>query len=221
MRVPIAGAPWQFLPQRAALHEDERMLVVADVHFGKAAAFRARGVPVPRGTTTENLLRLTALIRQTRPRMLVVLGDLFHAREALAPTTVDAVRAWRARHAAVELVLVEGNHDRSTGALPDELGVTVVDEPWRIGRLAFCHHPQIVAGATVFAGHLHPCVQLSGRADDTLRVPCFWLRSDVVILPAFGEFTGGAPIARDDGDRVIAVADGRLFEIPAARARIA
>jgi hypothetical protein len=37
------------------------------------------------------------------------------------------------------------------------------------------------------------------------------------VLPAFGAFTGGATIDREEGDRVIAVADDRIVEVPAPR----
>jgi hypothetical protein len=39
------------------------------------------------------------------------------------------------------------------------------------------------------------------------------------VLPAFGEFTGGASIEREAGDRVFAVADELLIEVPAAADR--
>jgi DNA ligase-associated metallophosphoesterase len=213
MQLPWAGG-WRLLPQRAALIEATRSLVVADAHFGKAAAFRARGVPVPRGTTDDNLARLDALIECWCARRLVLLGDLFHARESHAAPTIDAMRAWRERHAALEIVLVEGNHDRHAGAPPAALGLRVEAEPWRSDGVAFCHHPRRIAGAMVVAGHLHPCVRLHGRADQSVRLPCFWLRDGLIVLPAFGEFTGGAAIARADGDRVVAIADDRLYEIP-------
>ncbi len=214
VEVSLGGAHWRLLPAPAALHLDERLLVVADAHFGKAAAWRARGVPVPQGTTTANLQRLSALIAAVRPRTLVFLGDLFHAPESHAPATIAAFAAWRARHAWLDLVLVEGNHDRAAGAPPAVLGLRVEAEPWRAAGVALCHYPQRIAGDTVLAGHLHPCVRLSGRGD-SLRLPCFWLREGLIVLPAFGEFTGGATIRREAGDRVWAVAEERLYEIPA------
>ncbi|MFN7780785.1 MAG: phosphoesterase, partial [Betaproteobacteria bacterium] len=94
----IGGADWQLFAAPAALHVASRTLVVADAHFGKAAAFRARGVPVPQGTTTANLARLTTAIEAIRPRTLVFLGDLFHARESHAPATLAALAQWRAVH---------------------------------------------------------------------------------------------------------------------------
>jgi metallophosphoesterase superfamily enzyme len=59
-------------------------------------------------------------------------------------------------------------------------------------------------------------VRLAGSANDALRLPCFWQRDGLLTLPAFGEFTGGASIERETGDRVLAIAEQRLFEIPSA-----
>jgi DNA ligase-associated metallophosphoesterase len=220
MRLCWAGAAWQLLPDRALLAEDSATLIVADAHFGKAATFRARGVPVPHGTTARNLGRLTDLVQATRARALVFLGDLFHARESYARETIAAMTAWRSAHAAIDMVLVEGNHDRSAGPMPEALAIRVVQEPWPLGPALLCHHPQQHDDGFVIAGHLHPAVRLSGRGDDNLRLPCFWWRERLAILPAFGEFTGGATIARETGDRVVAVAERRLYEIPAARSDV-
>ena len=210
----FGGGLWQALPQRAALWRQPRWLVVADAHFGKAATFRARGVPVPGGTTQASLARLTALIEANAPQRLVFLGDLLPAREAHGQT-MRQFACWRERHAQLPMTLVEGNHDRHAGAPPPELQIDVVDEPWTVQGVAFCHHPQRLAGSAVVAGHLHPCVRLHGAANDSVRLPCFWQRTGLLTLPAFGEFTGGAPIAREAADRVLAVADDRLIEIPA------
>lgn len=113
------------------------------------------------------------------------------------------------------MLLVEGNHDRHAGAPPAALGIQVVQEPFTLGSLALCHHPQVVPSRHVIAGHLHPCVRLYGGAYDSVRLPCFWLREQLTLLPAFGEFTGGAPIVREPGDTVVGVAEGRLYRLPA------
>jgi metallophosphoesterase superfamily enzyme len=60
-------------------------------------------------------------------------------------------------------------------------------------------------------------VRLAGRADDSVRLPCFWIREGLTVLPAFGSFTGGACIARGPGERVIALAEDRVFEVPGLR----
>ena len=215
--VELGGAALELLAAGAIHWRARRCLIVADAHFGKAATFRARGVPVPQGTTRETLARLEAVCARTQPASIVFLGDLFHAPEAHAPATLAALYAWRAAHAALEVVLVEGNHDRKAGAPPPGLGIEVRPEPWRIDGLALCHHPQFVPGAHALAGHLHPAVRIGGRADDSVRLPCFWLREGLAVLPAFGSFTGGARFDRAPDDRVVAIAEDRLYEIPSLR----
>ena len=217
LQVQIGNADWILAADRSAFWLERRWLVVADLHFGKAATFRALGVPVPHGTTSDTLSRLSDLIDRTQPDTVVFLGDLFHAREAHAVPTLAALHEWRERYATLDLVLVEGNHDRKAGAPPAALHVRQESDPWRVDRFAFCHYPRFVDGASALAGHIHPAIRLHGRADACIRLPCFWLRDGLTVLPAFGAFTGGAVIHREPGDRVIAVADDRVVEVPAPR----
>ena len=64
LEIEVAGERLLMLPQRALYWPARQMLAIADIHFGKAASFRAGGIPVPRGTTTENLQALDALVPQ-------------------------------------------------------------------------------------------------------------------------------------------------------------
>jgi len=205
-----AGRPLTLLAEKAAFLAGSRTLLVADAHIGKAVSFRALGVPVPRGTTSETLQALSALIRTWRARRVVFLGDFLHSARSHAAATLGAVARWRREHAALELVLVRGNHDDRAGDPPPYLGMRVVDEPLELDGFALCHHPKRRRGAYVLAGHLHPCVSLGGHSFDHLRLPCFWLSDDVGVLPAFGAFTGMHPIRAGAEDRVFAIADGAV-----------
>jgi len=205
-----AGRPLTLLAEKAAFLAASRTLLVADAHIGKAVSFRALGVPVPRGTTSETLTALSALIATWRARRVVFLGDFLHSARSHAAATLGAVARWRREHAALELVLVRGNHDDRAGDPPAYLGMQVVDEPLELDGFALCHHPRPRRGAYVLAGHLHPCVSLGGRGFDHLRLPCFWLGDDVGVLPAFGAFTGMHPIHAGAGERVFAIADGAI-----------
>jgi len=204
------GRPLTLLGEKAAFLAAGRTLLVADAHIGKAVSFRALGVPVPRGTTSETLAVLSALIATWRARRVVFLGDFLHSARSHAAATLGAVARWRREHASLELVLVRGNHDDRAGDPPPYLGMRVVDEPLELDGFAMCHHPSPRRGAYVLAGHLHPCVSLGGRGFDHLRLPCFWLGDDVGVLPAFGAFTGMHPIQAGAGQRVFAIADGAV-----------
>lgn len=212
--IEVAGRAIRLLPQKAAFLPDTHTLLIADAHIGKATSFRALGVPVPRGTTSETLSLIGELVARHDARRIVFLGDFLHSARSHVAATLDAVGRWRALHSTLELVLVRGNHDDRAGDPPASLGFTVVDEPLMDGGLAMCHHPEAVAGAYVLAGHLHPCVSVHGRARERLRLPCFHFGAQVGVLPAFGSFTGMHPARVAPGDRVFAVADDAVRELP-------
>lgn len=210
--LPRSGQIAQLLAARAVWLPRQQCLLVADVHLGKAQAFRRLGVAVPETTTDDILQRLDRLLDHTQAREIVFLGDLLHARHSRSPRLLDAVGAWRQGHAALELTLVRGNHDDRAGDPPAQWGVRVVDEPWCRDGLALCHHPQAVAGHDALAGHLHPAIVI-GRGFERLRLPCFHLQPGVAVLPAFGSFTGLHTVTAAPGDRVFAIAGEQVREI--------
>jgi uncharacterized protein len=216
LEVDVAGVRLRLLAQRAAYLIDERCLLVADAHIGKAVSFRRLGVPVPQGTTTQTLQTLSRAIEASGARRVVFLGDLLHSAQAHAPATLQALAQWRERHAALELLLVRGNHDDHAGDPPAALGVQALDEPLRLGGLALCHHPRPRDEAYVLAGHLHPCVVLGGRAHQRLRLPCFHFGAKVGVLPAFGEFTGMHAVRPGPGERIYLVSGDAVQPLPRA-----
>jgi DNA ligase-associated metallophosphoesterase len=201
LALELKGEQLVLLPQKAAFWPRERMLVIADIHFGKAAAFRSLGIPVPKGTTSENLQALDELVELTGARHVLFLGDFLHARAAHAASTQAAMLAWRRRRCELVLTLVRGNHDRHAGDPAAQLGIDLVDEPYTVGPFSFCHHPDIDAPGYVLAGHVHPVYVLATRFD-ALRLPCFVAGPHRMILPSFGAFTGGHAMRLAPDERV-------------------
>lgn len=211
-----AGERLVLLAERAVAWPARATLVVADPHWGKAATLRRAGIPVPPGGTAGDLRRLDAALARAEARRLVILGDLYHARSGrLADSTRATIAAWRARHPALEIVLVRGNHDRHAGDPDAELGIACMDEPWHEGPFAFRHHPDGGTGAFVLAGHVHPVARIAGPGRQALRLPAFLAGPDRLLLPAFGSFTGGAETAPAPGDQVVVIAEETLIELPA------
>jgi DNA ligase-associated metallophosphoesterase len=221
--IDCRGERLHLLPQRAIWWPAQEALLVADVHIGKAATFRALGQPVPAGTTMVNLQRLEALLLACRAARVFVLGDFLHAPQARSPAILAALAEWRARRPDVACIVVEGNHDRRSGRLPPSLAIERVPGPLPIGPFALTHG-DVGQGAGspdryALAGHLHPAYVLRGRAGDRLRLPCFVFGESGATLPAFGEFTGHADVARKPGDRIYVVGDDRIWAVPPTAAR--
>jgi DNA ligase-associated metallophosphoesterase len=206
------------LPERAVFEPQSRTLFIADPHFGKASSFRALGQPVPGGTTAENLRRLGALADAHDARRLVVLGDFLHSRTGRTQRLFAQLREWRAARPALDCVVVRGNHDVRAGDAPADCGFTSVDEPFALDGVEGWHHvegPAGVEGPVILSGHIHPVVRLAGPGRDRLRLPCFCLRGREIVLPAFGEFTGGHRVDSRHWRELVVTTGTHLFPIPA------
>ena len=208
--IELKGETITLLPERGAYWHRESALLVADPHWGKAATFRAGGIPVPSGTTGEAIERLDLLVQHTSARKVIFLGDLLHARPGRSKQMFSALENWRRTRSDIEVTLVRGNHDRRAGDPPPELCFDCVDAPYRMGPFVFAHHPVAHPDGYVIAGHVHPGIRLYGPARQRERLPCFVFGASVAILPAFGDFTGLGDIDPDDWDRIYAVAGDRV-----------
>lgn len=212
----VAGTTLLLLPEKAAYWPKEKTLLVADAHFGKAAAYRALGQPVPRGTTAANLQKLDRLLAAHACSQIIFLGDFLHGPGSAA-ATLKAIAAWRARHPALDCILIRGNHDARAGDPAPELRMTIVDEPYLLGPFALCHTPTQHPPHHVIAGHVHPAFRLSGRAKQSMTLPCFSSSETITLLPSFGGFTGGFVIDYAEGDQVFVTNEEFVWQIKAAK----
>jgi DNA ligase-associated metallophosphoesterase len=209
----IAGERLELLPERAAYWRARRTLFIADYHLGKAAAFRKAGIPLPPGTTMENIERLEHVVAHTGATRVVFLGDFLHAADGRAPRTLARFAAWRESRRDVDLTLVRGNHDTRAGDPPAEWNFEVMDAGERLGPFVLNHEPGVARlGGYALAGHIHPAVRLHGP-DSSLRLPCFWFAARYGVLPAFGAFTGTAVVRPRRGDQVFVIADDAVLRI--------
>ena len=207
--VTLAGEVLTLLPERAVWWEAQRTVFVADLHFGKEAAFRAAAIPIP-DQTSQNLGRLSAVIHKTRAARLVILGDLIHALPGRCVQTFGMIADWREQFSDLEIDLVRGNHDTSAGDPPSAWRITCVSEPHRLSPFVLKHYPERSGEETVLAGHLHPAVKLSGAGRDSVKLPCFLLRDAVLVLPAFSTFVDGASLRVSVADKIYVICENQV-----------
>ncbi|MEQ9198167.1 MAG: ligase-associated DNA damage response endonuclease PdeM [Parvibaculum sp.] len=182
----VSGARFDLMPEGAAWLADERLLVVADLHFEKGSAFAERGIALPPYDTRATIARLEALVAKLKPDTLVALGDSFHDMKAAERMDAeDAARLARLSR-SLDWIWIAGNHDPVP---PRAFGGAVMEE-LRVGPLTFRHEPRAAPATGEIAGHLHPCaaVRVRGRR---LRRRCFASDGTRMIMPAFGAYAGG------------------------------
>ena len=143
LEIEWCGQRLTLLAEREGWWARERSLVVADVHVGKAAAFRTLGVPVPESVTAADLDRLSALVSEWRAERLIVLGDLLHAALPPEAPPLAALAKWRKLHEQLDVLVVRGNHDERAG----EAGTRFryVEPGFRVGPLTLTHAPELEA----------------------------------------------------------------------------
>lgn len=211
LKFDFKGEQLLLCPGRALWWEAKKMLLVSDVHLGKAAHFRKNGIALPQQTNTDNLYRLADLLIDFKPETLLLLGDLFHSE---INAEWDVFEDFLQNFPLVATVLVKGNHD----ILPDEVftsaGLKVVEE-WDEGPFRFVHEPLVDPDGDRYyiAGHIHPAVVLQGAARQRLRLPCFWWGPNQAVMPAFGYFTGSHRVKPRKGDHVQVIAENSVLEV--------
>jgi hypothetical protein len=214
LEIPFAGHTLRLLPDRAIFWPVCRTLIIADVHLGKAAAFRVAGIPVPTGASAKDLSRVSALIADTDARRVIVLGDLVHAARSHQPELFDLVSRWRAMHADLDILLVRGNHDKSAGPTPREWRISEVEEGVDELGIILSHHPPEGPCRSVIYGHIHPMARLRDFDGSSVNVPAFIFDGDsMAVLPSFGCFTGGKHARLSVSQRTFVTIGNRVIEI--------
>lgn len=201
------------LSQGAALLTGTSTLVIADVHLGKSAAFRARGLPVPEGDTERDLTRIRNLVHEHHAAHLIIAGDLFHAPSGITTDLADLLLNF-IQTLGTPLTLIRGNHDAKLKNLPAGLtALPHLDQE----NIRIVHDPEDASPDHLnIAGHWHPVARIPDGKRTSLRLPCFLFRKNTLVLPSFGSFTGGAIIHPESGDRIFVPLRDQVVEIPPA-----
>ena len=166
---------------------DEKLLVVSDLHFEKGNSIARKGRTfVPPYDTSATLERLRAVAEFWNPRTIVSLGDSFHDEEVAKNLSASHQRTLTKIMDGREWVWIYGNHDPK---LPDHLD-GVHSNHLQIGNLNFVHEPRMDYLSGEIAGHLHPAAKIKQRGK-SIRRRCVIGNDTRLILPAFGQFTGG------------------------------
>jgi uncharacterized protein len=203
-------------PERMVFWEEEKTLIVSDLHFGKTGHFRKEGIAVPQSVYKEDLQRLVSQLQYFQPKQLLVVGDMFHS---VANKELAFFKKWRDDFPHLRIQLVKGNHDILHESWYKEAEVLINNEELIINNFSFVHDIQSVTNSKppipnyIFTGHIHPGVRISGSGKQSLHFPCFYFTPSFCVLPAFSRFTGLAMVRPKDGDTVFAIVNQSIIQL--------
>jgi uncharacterized protein len=201
-----------FFPRGPAvvIENDERVLIIADLHFGIEADLAAHGLHF-RSRSEARLDRALSIIDEADPDKLVLLGDIKHSIPSLTwqeyhemPKILMALRD------RVPLVVFPGNHDIGIERFLLE-GEVRPKEGAILDGVGYLHGhtypaPEL-AGRLLVIGHHHPLISLHDEVGCALQAPAY-IRAQadtarlgmkiiaddpvtrVLFVPAFNEIAG-------------------------------
>lgn len=198
---------------RTIFWEEEKALIVSDMHFGKTGHFRKAGIAIPQGVFKEDLQRLVQQLQYFQPKQLIIVGDLFHSD---ANKELQLFQKWRDDLGDLHIQLIKGNHDILSEKWYSSMNIFTHKEILKINRFCFQHdigkcEQSQEASDYLFSGHIHPGIQISGVGRQALKFPCFYFTDEYCILPAFSKFTGVALIEPKKGEAVFAIVNNSLI----------
>jgi len=215
----------------------EKVLVVADLHLGIEGELAKEGISLP-SQTPKVRRRLLRLVEEFGPDRLILLGDVKHG------IPVASWQEWRELPALLEelaeqtrVEIVPGNHDGDIeGMIPKGVALRSVKGATVGGSIGLFHghawpSPEVMRCRTLVMGHAHPAVEIRNRYGGRIIEPV-WLKvgldisklpdelkvgkdQKLIVMPAFGEMVGGAPVNRKMPEELI----GPIFRSGAADVR--
>jgi len=210
--------PTKFLTDRALLLPG-RVLVIADLHIGLERELAQAGIHVP-NQIKKMQDRIDVLIKQTKAKTLVILGDIKHQVPNISWPEMRDIPVFLEHLAKkVDVHVVKGNHDGDIERLAP-VGVKI-HEPsgFAIGEFALVHghawpDKKLLKCKTIVLAHIHPAVEF--RAGKYRAVEHCWLRcpvdakklkakfktpvslAEAIVMPAFNPLVGGMAINSKD-----------------------
>lgn len=191
----------KFVPNKPALLLDET-LVVADLHNGIEFEMLKRGANIP-SQTNKKLDRLIEIIRETKPKKLIILGDLKHnIPQTSYQERVEVPHFLNELLKLVdEIIITKGNHDGNLEMMVPS-GVEVVDEYFE-NNIGFFHghkipSEELLKQDMIVCAHTHPSIMLK---DIKRNIQQAWIETTVkgsetkvLVVPAFDDSARGSAV---------------------------
>ncbi len=202
----------ELLKEKVVWLPEQKIILLADLHFGKASHFRKAGIPIPEQIHHQDLINLEYLIEKYSPKQFFFLGDIFHS---------DFNDQWHVLNdflqnfGNIEFHLVLGNHDILSDEIYKNSCFVIHEGPIALSNLILSHEPmeKIAKGHLNICGHIHPGIRLNGRAKKSIKLPCFYLEPGQLVLPAFGHFTGLAVVSPSEEAEIYGIGPESLIKL--------
>ena len=180
-----------------------KILVLSDFHIGYEESLNIRGILIPRTQFKETVKRLEIILEKTKPKIIVITGDLKHEFGAnLGTEWKQVLRLIEFMSKKSKVILLKGNHDAVLGYILKKSNLKLQDY-FKIKDAIILHgdnipkHSDFKRSKMVLIGHEHPAVGLRDKAKIEY-FKCFlkgkFKGKDLIVLPSFNLLLAGTNI---------------------------
>ncbi len=131
----IKGHHFWLSEQRCIYWEEEKALILSDLHLGKSGHFRKSGIGIPQSLMKDDMQRFIETVQHFQPAQIIIVGDLFHSRDNKEH---EFFVKWRHDLMGIDIHLVQGNHDILNKSWYEKAFMKVTNQ-LQIGSFIFCH----------------------------------------------------------------------------------
>ncbi len=189
-------------------------LVLADLHLGIETQYRKSGIKVL--TQIEKLKsKVESLIKQTKPKRLVFLGDIKHQVPGVSfQELMEVPEFFNHFSKKIETHIVLGNHDSEIPALVENIKIHPT-EGFKLEDAYIAHghanpKKEFLTCKYLIISHTHPLIEIKDRLGYRF-VERVWVKAkfsakkvkhknppEIILMPTFNPLAGGVAINSED-----------------------
>jgi uncharacterized protein len=180
-----------------------KALIITDTQLGYEESINKQGILLPRFQFKDILTRLEKIIEVTKPKQVVLNGDIKHEFSTISKTEWKQVSELiEFISSKAELVVIEGNHDNLLVPILNKKNLVMKDH-LLLDDIYLCHGHKIqknkdfVKAKVIVIGHEHPALGLreKGRIE---KFKCFlrgkYKNKTLIVMPSFSMVTEGTDV---------------------------
>jgi len=184
----------------------QEILVLADLHVGYEEALNKQGVLLPRFQFKDLVKRLKKILKQVKPELIIINGDLKHEFGKISETE------WRQTLKILDfltkrakVILLKGNHDNILGPIAEKRKLEI-KENYFVNNIYICHGDNIPKdkdfkkSKIVIIGHEHPAIGIR-EYPRVEKFKCFLLgkykRKKLIVQPSLNLVTEGTDLTTE------------------------
>ena len=169
---------------------EKNCLIVSDLHLEKGSSYAVTGQFIPPYDSYETLNRLINIIRKHKVKKLILLGDTFHDEKAINRMSNKVKSLFNKILEKYEVIFVLGNHESKM-----KIHNLNFHQEYIMDNIHFIHE---AVNKKIFqiSGHFHPVASIRLNSKK-ITEKCLIHSKNLLILPSFGEFTGGLDIKNE------------------------